>query len=120
MAVTTHTCYTLTCDNCGNTIESFEYEGATNTIHSDSPDEARANLAANPEGEQGDGYLDGIHVDGRDICGPCATKQACAERGHRWDTWLTSVDETRRSRWCERDHCCAHESETLAGAAPHA
>jgi hypothetical protein len=89
MAVVTHTCYTLTCDNCGNTIETEEYEGTTNVVHLDSPEEARAALVGDPdeENEDSNACLDGQHLDGRDLCGECNTKRICAKRGHRWTDW---------------------------------
>lgn len=113
MSVRVLTCYVLDCDDCGKQIESVEYEGGTSEPHYSSGETCRARLVGDPDDEDTDSlaFLDGQHIDGRDICGACNVKRICAERGHRWSYWLGPNDGTEW-RYCERVHCQETEKRT--------
>jgi len=84
MSRRTETCVVWTCDDCNE-----EYGGDDGTIHL-TADEA-------PTGWE--------TIDGKDVCDECFQRRECAEEGHEWGEWRTSLlvpDATEEYRWCIR------------------
>lgn len=107
-------CYVLDCDDCGEQIMSVEYEGATEEPHYDSPATCRARLVGDPdEDTDSDAFLDGQHIDGRDICGECNAKRICGDRGHTYSDWWQGPSGMKESRYCERPHCHVYEHRPI-------
>lgn len=99
MSTKTVTCVEITCDDCGQYVESDD-GGA---LHFTTRDEALGH--------------DWVQIGDLDICEPCQCKRICAEAGHHtWAEWVESTYEAgnvKRFRYCRV--CSENEHELKDG-----
>lgn len=106
MPFTTITCFTITCDGCGEEVDREEY-----TPHFPSLERARADLVDELDGEVE--YQWEVSADlSTWTCPRCIATQACAAAGgHDWTAW--DVYGVTAVRVCRRGACTATERRPI-------
>lgn len=96
--VQVHTCASVHCDQCGDSLDSqgLEVHFATEDAALDAADAA--------------GWL--VGPGGRLWCSACGPVLTCEAEGHQFGSWRRDASSDREHRLCVR--CCLHDTRPVA------